>query len=276
MTYFEFIKRFPTENDAIDFIVAAKYKGGYVCPKCGCVHRGIYHQHYDHRKLYCNNCCSEFSALKGTIFENSHLDIRMWLYAINLVLMARKGVSALQIQRELGIGCYISAWRMMHQIRKAIAKEEYKDTFEAIVEIDETYVGGKPRKENIHSETDTHNKRGRGTSKTPVVGIKERNTGRVHAVVTLPDENGKQLSGKQLFKILKDVCKDNTTVMTDQFSGYNILDRPNDKNFIRLQVDHTTAYSLGNGICTNGIKSFWAIVKRGIYGICLSRRCRAT
>ncbi|MCQ2219114.1 MAG: transposase, partial [Paludibacteraceae bacterium] len=66
MNFLEFTKRFPTENDAIDFIVATKYKGGYVCPNCGCVHKGIYHQNYDRRKLYCNNCKCEFSALVGT------------------------------------------------------------------------------------------------------------------------------------------------------------------------------------------------------------------
>ena len=213
MNYFEFTKRFPDENSAIDFIVATKYKDGYVCPKCGCIHKGIYHQNYDRRKLYCNNCKSEFSALKGTIFENTHLDLRMWLYAMNLVIISRKGISALQLKRELGMGSYQSAWRMLHQIRKAMEKEEYKETFEAIVEIDETYVGGKPRKDNNHSDDNKDNsnenkpKRGRGTSKTPVIGVKERNTGKVHAVVANYNEEGKQLSGKQLFNVLKKVCK---------------------------------------------------------------------
>lgn len=106
MNQFDFFKRFPTENDAIDFIVETKYKDGYVCPKCGCVHRKIYHQRYNHRNLYCNNCKSEFSALKGTIFEHTHLDIRMWLFTINLVLIARKGISGLQLQREFGMKSY--------------------------------------------------------------------------------------------------------------------------------------------------------------------------
>jgi lipoate-protein ligase B len=104
--------------------------------------------------------------LVGTIFENTHLDLRMWLYAINLVNVSRKGISALQLQRELGMKSYKGAWRMMKQIRSAMAKEEMKEVFEAVVEIDETYVGGKPRKENNHNDTHT-NKRGRGTSKTP-------------------------------------------------------------------------------------------------------------
>ena len=263
MTYFEFTRKFPDENSAIDFIIAVRYKDGYVCHKCGSVHKGIYHQKYNHRFLYCNNCKSEFSALKGTIFEGTHLDLRMWLYAINLVLVSRKGVSALQLKRELGIGSYQSAWSMLQKIRGAMGKEEYKETFEAIVEIDETYVGGKPRKSNDHSDDD--NKRGRGTSKTPVIGVKERSTGKVHAVVAAYNEAGKQLSGKQLLGVLKGVCKGGNTVMTDQFPAYNILDKEGD--LIHLKIDHSVAYSLGDGVHTNGIESFWAILKRGTYGI---------
>ncbi|KAA6333976.1 hypothetical protein EZS27_017670 [termite gut metagenome] len=269
MTYFDFTDRFPTEKDAIDYIIDKKYNGQYVCPKCGCVHK-IYRLTYNYRNLYCNNCKSHFSALAGTIFENTHLDLRMWLYAINLVIVSRKGISAMQLKRELGMKTYNSAWRMMQQIRKAMAKEEMKEVFEAVVEIDETYVGGKPRKGNNHNDNDKENngnKRGRGTSKTPVIGVKERSTGKVHAVVANKNEFGKQLTGKQLFKVLNKVCKDNTTVMTDQFSGYNILDKENEKNFIRLKVDHSVMFSLGNGIHTNGIESFWAILKRGVYGI---------
>ena len=74
------------------------------------------------------------------------------------------------------------------------------------------------------------------------------------------------MSGKQLFAVLKKVCKPNTLVMTDQFSGYNILDKENECNFVRLKIDHTIAYSLGD-IHTNGIESFWAILKRGVYGV---------
>lgn len=270
MTYFEFTKRFPTEDAAIDYIVAKKYHDGYVCPKCGCVHHNIYHQSYDHRKLYCKNCMSEFSAFSGTIFENTHLDIRMWLYAMNLVIVAKKGISACQLQRELGMGSYHSAWRMMRMVRSAMHKEDMKEVFEAIVEIDETYVGGKPRKSNIHDDNDlpeNQNKRGRGTSKTPVIGVKERSSGRVYCKVALRNSEGQQLTGKQLFSVLNKVCKGGNKVMTDQYSGYNILDGENEKNLVRLKVDHSVMFSLRNDIHTNGIESFWAIVKRGIYGI---------
>ena len=90
---------------------------------------------------------------------------------------------------------------------------------------------------------------------------------KVPAVVANYNDEGKQLTGKQLFNVLKKVCKDGVTVMTDQYSGYNILDKENEKNFIRVKVDHSVTYSLGDGKHTNGIESFWAIVKRGVYGV---------
>lgn len=270
MTYFEFTKKFPTQEHAIDFIVQCKYKGQFVCPKCGSVHHKIYQQKYNRRNLYCNNCRSEFSALTGTIFENTHLDLRMWLYAINLVIISKKGISALQLQRELGMGSYRAAWRMLRLIRQAMGKEEFREAFETIVEIDETYVGGKPRKKNRRDEEidDEHKpKRGRGTSKTPIIGVKERNTGKVHAVVANLNDEGKKLSGKQLFSVLKKLCKDSTRVVTDQFSAYDILNKENEKNFVRIKVDHSVSFSDFNGIHTNGIESFWAVLKRGLYGI---------
>ena len=79
MTIFEFNKRFPTTKLVIDFIIRVKYNGTYVCPFCGCVHNIYRDTANDEKDLYCNNCKSHFSVLTGTIFENTHLDIRMWL-----------------------------------------------------------------------------------------------------------------------------------------------------------------------------------------------------
>lgn len=193
MTFFEFQKRFPNEGTALNFIVVTKYANGYYCPKCGCYHKGIYRCNKRTKVLHCNNCKSEFSVLAGTIFEGTHLDLRMWLYAMNLVIVAKKGISACQLQRELGMKSYKGAWRMLQLIRQAMSKEEYNEVFEAVVEIDETYVGSKPRKSNVHTERETNekfNKRGRGTSKTPVIGVKERSTGKVHAVVANYNDEG--------------------------------------------------------------------------------------
>lgn len=188
----------------------------------------------------------------------------MWLFAINLVLIARKGISGLQLQRELGMVSYKGAFRMLKLIRYAMGTETHRDTFEAIVEIDETYVGGKPRKRNGEKKK---SKRGRGTNKTPVVGVVERSSGRIYAKVALPNKEGKKLSGKQLLSILDEVCKSNTTVMTDQLSGYGILDGKTDRKYIHIKIDHSMTYSLGDGKHTNTIESCWAILKRGVYGI---------
>lgn len=191
-----------------------------------------------------------------------------WMYAINLFLQARKGSSSCQVARELGVSVN-TAWRINHQIRKAMTDKNFADKFECIVEIDETYVGGKPRHPVAHDDnTQEQHKRGRGCAKTPIVGIKERNTGRVYARVMFPNENGKCLSGKQLFRILAESCKNDTIVMTDEFKGYNILDTKNNKNFVRLRVNHSLhEYSNCNGVHTNGIEGFWSNIKRGVYGV---------
>jgi transposase-like protein len=254
MTYFEFMQRFPSEEAAISFIIQKKFPDGqYVCPKCGCVKNKIYHRKDNPKIFCCNNCKTNFSVLTGTIFERTHLDLRMWLYAINAVIISKKGISALQLQRELGMKKYESAWRMLNRIRKAISKDKL-ELFAGIVEIDETYVGGKPRQGNYRNN-DIKHKRGRGTTKTPVVGIKERENNRVYAEVAHKNECNQQLSGKQLYDILDKTCTDNTTVMTDQFKGYNVLDKKNDKNFIRKMINHEIAYAMGD-IHTNGIESF--------------------
>ena len=241
MNYFEFNKKFKTENEVINFFISIRYPKGIVCPKCGKIEK-VYHRHSHPRMCHCNNCDSEFSIFAGTIFEKSDTDLRKWFYAINLVLISRKGISALQLKREIGV-TYKTAWRMLKQIRIAMGNKDMSKTFEAIVEIDETYVGGKPRKQNKNNkdnnsqdDKNNNNKRGRWTSKTPIIGIKERNTKRVYAKVALPNKENKKLTGKQLFSVLEKVCKDNTTVMIDDFKVYNILNEINKNNFIRLKL----------------------------------------
>lgn len=268
MNQFDFFKRFPTENDAIDFIVSTKYKNGYVCPKV-CAYTTKYITKSTISAIcIATNCKSEFSALTSTIFEHTHLDLRMWLFARNLVIIARKGISGLQLQRELGMKSLKGAFRMLNLIRRAMETEFQKDTFETVVEIDKTYVGGKPRTENTHKDKVSNNaKRGRETNKKPVVGMVERNSGRIHANVAFPNNEGKKLRGMQLLSVLNEVCKKDTNVMTYQLSSYGILGGKIDKTFHHIKIDHSAVSSLGYGKQTNGIESCWAILKRGVYRI---------
>lgn len=118
-------------------------------------------------------------------------------------IIPKKGISGLQLQREIGV-TYKTAWRMLQQIRMAMGNAEHKEFVDTIVEIDETYVGGRPRKENEHNNDNDNkpsNKRGRGTDKTPVVGVIDRNNKKVFAKVAMPNEEGKKLTAKQLMDL---------------------------------------------------------------------------
>ena len=106
-------------------------------------------------------------------------------------------------------------------------------------------------------------KRGRGTNKTPVVGVLDRNSRKVHARVAHPDDTGKSLSGKQLLDIIREVSRGSNTIMTDEFRPYNILKKTNHHHF---RIDHSKAYVDGD-IHTNSIENFWGNVKRGVIGI---------
>jgi transposase-like protein len=201
---FEFNKRFPTEKSAMDYFIKIRYKNVLTCPKCGAETK-VYRWEWESEGVHCKWCNSQFSVFAYTIFEGSSTDMRKWFYAIHLFLNAKKGVSACQLQKELGVS-YKTAWRILMRIRTTMGNEKAKRLFKGIVEIDETYVGGKPKKINAKLDKERRpifsgrksSKRGRGTKKIPVVGIKERSSGMVHAQVMLPSEEGKKLMGKQL------------------------------------------------------------------------------
>ena len=201
MTFIELQEKFPTEQSIIAHFRTIRYKNGLLCPHCGSTQK--VGTRADQPKLCnCNHCHNTFSIFTGTIFEKSSTNLTKWFYAVHLFLNAKKGISALQLQREIGT-TYKTAWRMLKQIRIAMGNENLTKSFELIVEVDETYVGGKPRKENNNLQFTTPKPKdtsttGRGTKKTPVIGIKERETGRVYARVALPNEEGKKITGKKL------------------------------------------------------------------------------
>jgi len=263
MNFLEFQEKFGTEEKIISYYINLRYNNKCTCNHCGS--EKVYQRNNNLKMFQCANCRNDFSIFTGTIFENSSTDLRKWFYAIHLFLNGKKGISGLQLMREVKV-TYKTAWRILKQIRTAMNNQEFKDTFSAIVEIDETYVGGKPRKlnkGNKDSDRTTPNKRGRGTSKTPVVGVIDRKNKVAYAKVALPNKEGRKLTGKQLLSVLNEVTKKGATVITDEFRSYNIL---TSTDYIHLKVDHTKEFT-NNGIHTNNIESFWATLKRGVYGI---------
>jgi transposase-like protein len=176
-TFFEFEQKFPDEKAAIDYFLDKRYHGNLTCPHCGAT-ISIY-RYRDRPKFFqCYHCNNTFSPFKDTVLEKTHIDMRDWFYVIRMFLNSRKGIAACTIERELGV-TYKTAWRMLQQIRVAMANEKEKIQFELFVEMDETYVGGKPRKPNaildkdgnVIARTKPKTKRGRGTKKLAVVGI---------------------------------------------------------------------------------------------------------
>lgn len=200
---------------------------------------------------HCNNCKTSFSVTVGTIFHRTHLPLQKWFLALSLVLNAKKGISARQLSRDLEVNKN-TAWRMAMQIRRAMLEIEQRHLLEGLVEADETYIGGKPRK----GRGGPH-KRGRGTKKTPVVGMVERG-GRVKAAaVTKRDLTTKRLS----MLVRGNVNISKATLITDEYSGYRKV-----KGFMpHKTINHSVLYVDGD-IHTNTIESFWAILKRGIVG----------
>lgn len=201
MTFLELLKKFSDENACIDYYIKIRYPKGVHCNHCGS-HR-VYQRKANHKIFDCNDCYNKFSPFTGTIFEHSSTDMRKWFYAIHLFLNGKKGISALQLQREIGV-TYKCAWRMLQQIRMAMGNAAQKEFIDTIIEMDETYIGGKPRKDNDHHDGEytggsgEFNKRGRGTNKTPIIGAIDRVNKRVYAKVSLPDKHGRKVSFNQI------------------------------------------------------------------------------
>ena len=257
MNIIEIMRRWPTQESAIAHLEQVRWGGRPICPYCSsdksCVHAS------KDKKLprwQCQDCHRAFSVTVGTIFHHSHLPLQTWFLAIALMLNAKKGVSNAQLARDLDLP-YKTAWSLALRIRAAMmADPEQKRLFHGIVEMDETYIGGKPRKGNIAGERKPST-RGRGTSKLAVVGIVERH-GRAFARAF----DGVPLNFKNLSRFLKDrVNVRGSLVMTDEYSAY----RKFGTMVQHSAINHQAAYAVGD-THTNTIEGFWALVKRSWYG----------
>lgn len=138
-----------SEEQARETFERIRWPHGRVCPHCGSVDSTKLGGKAHRVGLYkCKGCTEQFTATVNTILEDSHLPIRTWLMAFAVLCSAKKGVSALQLQRQLNLGSYRTAWHLCHRIRHAMSKEPLSGLLKGTVEVDETYVGGKPRREH--------------------------------------------------------------------------------------------------------------------------------
>ncbi len=237
---------FPTETDCIRHLERVRWHGGKaICPYCKSDRTTPMPAESRH---HCNSCNTTFSVTVDTIFHHTHLDLQKWFLAISLVLNAKKGMSARQLARDIQVN-KSTAWSMGMRIRNAMF--EQPELMRGIVEMDECYIGGKPRK-----GTGPH-KRGRGTSKIPVVGMIERGG----KIVAKPVDKSK-LNQKSLAKFVREnVDISDAMLITDEYSGYLRI-----KTFMpHAVINHQVCYADGE-IHTNSIEGFWGLLKRGIVG----------
>ena len=245
MNIIDVFQQFPTQKSCIEHLERARWPEGARCPYCtsGRTAR-LQHRHR------CYACKTSFSVTVGTIFHHTHMPLQKWFVAVTLMLNAKKGLSALQLSRDLRVNKN-TAWRVAMQIRKAMNQMEHRQMLMGIVEMDETYVGGKPRKGGPPS------RRGRGTDKTPVVGAVERG-GRVTAKVTQKTK----LKGRHLRSFIRErVNVKRSVLMTDEYSAY----RGMEKLLPHSVIKHHHSYVEGIKH-TNTIEGFWALLKRGLVG----------
>lgn len=257
MNIIEVFQSFQTQEQAIEHLEKVRWAGQPACPYCKSINVGR-HASPDRAlsRWQCRDCSRAFAVTVGTMFHGTHVPLRDWFLVLALMLDAKKSASAYQIARDIGKR-RATVWSMMQRIRTAMAADpEQERLLYGIVEADETYVGGKPRKGNKRDD-DTPNKRGRGTKKVPVIGAVERG-GRVVAQVA----DGRDLSAKGINKFLaRFVDPAGTILITDEYSGYNKVS----EHMLHSVVNHAREYANG-AIHTNTIEGFWALVKRSWYG----------
>ncbi len=258
MSLNELLMKYGDNDTARTFLESVRWPIGAICPRCKTkqdhkltaqkgskhpVRKGVY---------FCGNCRKQFTVTVGTVMESSHIPLGTWLAAIFLICASKKAISSLQLKRMLGIKSYETAWFMSHRIRLAMDDSQSGILLAGVVEIDETYVGGRPRKlakKKFH---------GRGTSgKTPVIALVERN-GRARTKVIA------DVSRKTLRSVMRENIHRDSKIMTDESPLYNM-------SALDFRGGHETVnhskweYARGEAY-NNTAESFFALLKRGIYG----------
>lgn len=238
----EFNKQYPNDDVCLNEIFQARFGDIKECPKCK---KETKFNRIAARKCYCCQFCGfQLHPVANTIFHKSTTSLTSWFYAIYLFSTSKNGVSAMELQRQLGC-TYKTAWRMAKQIRQLFA--ENKDALSGIVELDEMYVGGKGG----------NNKRGRGSeNKTSVFGMVERK-GNIRTRVTVDTKR------KTVMSLIRKHVAIGTEIMTDEYLPYKSLTK---EGYIHQTVTHSAKEYVRGNVHTNTLEGFWSQLKRSIHG----------
>lgn len=240
----EFQQQFPNDDACLEWLKDFLYPSGITCPKC---ERVTKHHKVASRKSYsCQECGHHVHPTAGTIYHKSSTPLTLWFYAVFIMSSTRCGISAKQLERELGV-TYKTAWRMFKQIRTMLMDEPTKLSDE--VEVDETFVGGRRKGQK--------GKPGPNSNKVPVVGAVQRG-GRITAKVV------DRLTRDQLIGIVTTNVEPGTVVYTDEYPTYRLLPR---HGFEHYAVAHNKKEFVVGPIHTNTIEGFWSLFKGGLKGV---------
>ncbi len=242
----ELTRMFPTQESCIEWLEKVRWDGKPVCAHCGKCDRVSKPKSKPHT-YWCGGCRKQFTVTTGTILHATKTPLQNWIYAIYSVMTARKGVSAMQISKELGVQ-YRTAWYMLHRIREACGDGEFG--LANIVEMDECYVGGK--ESNKHSNKKLRAGRG-AVGKVPVMGARERGG----KTVAKPVESADQTTATGFATA---TVKEGSTVYTDQSRIYGNLP------FTHASVNHGAGEYVRGDVHTNSLESVWAVFKRSLHG----------